>query len=311
MNNIEYFKNFNMGCEIEICGEFIYESMREMYSFKSFYNHFHINKILYYGSIGIERLQKIVLSMYLLNTKEDFDNPPKMLFEHNHTALQRRIKEATGLKLMRNHNKLLNVFEDYYNKHRYGEFQIGYSSNSLGILFTNYFNEITNVNYSIDTPNNPCDIQKIIKLYINYLGTISWQYFSLIREKATELSIYTDELTTLSNSIKVFYTSKDEKMFERIQLESLALKELIIYLSKDNTKTNINKITDEIEAIDFDPQMINEYLTNITSFKASDDLTEAVESFYDDIDNLSDKRKRKELVNLIGDRYVILDCDDD
>ena len=76
-------------------------------------------------------------------------------------------------------------------------------------------------------------------------------------------------------------------------------------------KTNINKITDEIEAIDFDPQMINEYLTNITSFKASDDLTEAVESFYDDIDNLSDKRKRKELVNLIGDRYVILDCDDD
>lgn len=45
MGEVNYFKNFNMGREIEIAGEFIYESMREMYSLKSFSEHFKINKI--------------------------------------------------------------------------------------------------------------------------------------------------------------------------------------------------------------------------------------------------------------------------
>ena len=56
MSLIEYYKNFNMGRELETAGEFIYESMREMYTLKSFYNHYQINKILYSGAIGIERL---------------------------------------------------------------------------------------------------------------------------------------------------------------------------------------------------------------------------------------------------------------
>ena len=67
MGEVNYFKNFNMGREIEIAGEFIYESMREMYSLKSFSEHFKINKILYNGAVGIERLQKILLCMFLIN----------------------------------------------------------------------------------------------------------------------------------------------------------------------------------------------------------------------------------------------------
>ena len=37
MNSISYFKNFNMGKELEICGEFIYESAREMYALRNLY----------------------------------------------------------------------------------------------------------------------------------------------------------------------------------------------------------------------------------------------------------------------------------
>ena len=54
MDKLTYFKNFNMGRELKICGDFLYESMRAMYSFRSFHEHFAINKILYFGSVGIE-----------------------------------------------------------------------------------------------------------------------------------------------------------------------------------------------------------------------------------------------------------------
>ena len=93
MGEVNYFKNFNMGREIEIAGEFIYESMREMYSLKSFSDHFKINKILYNGAVGIERLQKILLCMFLINQTKDFDDLPKSLKEHKHIALHELIKK--------------------------------------------------------------------------------------------------------------------------------------------------------------------------------------------------------------------------
>ena len=152
MGEVNYFKNFNMGREIEIAGEFIYESMREMYSLKSFSEHFKINKILYNGAVGIERLQKILLCMFLINQTKDFDDLPKSLKEHKHIALHELIKKSVpDYKLKSNKIKLLEVFQDYYNKHRYGEFpqiiiqmnsstflriifQIFYKSNSLAIV---------------------------------------------------------------------------------------------------------------------------------------------------------------------------------
>ena len=89
---VNYFKNFNMGREIEIAGEFIYESMREMYSLKSFDEHIRVNKVLYNASVGTERLQKILLFMFLVNQTSDFDHLPKSLKEHKHLALHELIK---------------------------------------------------------------------------------------------------------------------------------------------------------------------------------------------------------------------------
>jgi len=119
MGEVNYFKNFNMGREIEIAGEFIYESMREMYSLKSFSEHFKINKILYNGAVGIERLQKILLCMFLINQTKDFDDLPKSLKAHKHIALHELIKKSVpDYKLKSNKIKLLEVFQDYSNQRR-------------------------------------------------------------------------------------------------------------------------------------------------------------------------------------------------
>lgn len=308
MGEVNYFKNFNMGREIEIAGEFIYESMREMYSLKSFSEHFKINKILYNGAVGIERLQKILLCMFLINQTKDFDDLPKSLKEHKHIALHELIKKSVpDYKLKSNKIKLLEVFQDYYNKHRYGEFSPDYNSIELINLFTNYFSNILQVEFTSDCFSNPCDLSNAKKLYINYLGETSYDYYKIIDNKATELGIYTTELSYISNATKLFYSQDFGKMYESIKLESIAVKELIVFLSKTKSRSNVKKIIAAVKPLDLDIAMVNDYLDDITCFRASEQLTDMVYELYNNIESEKEKKERKELVDLIGNPYIILD----
>lgn len=47
------FKSINMGRELEIAGEFIYDSARKMMAITSLHNQYEINSILYTGAVGI------------------------------------------------------------------------------------------------------------------------------------------------------------------------------------------------------------------------------------------------------------------
>ena len=66
MDSIWLFKNFNMGRELEVAGEFIYESAKRAMSIQSIFNEFEVNSILYNGAVGIERLQKILLCLFCI-----------------------------------------------------------------------------------------------------------------------------------------------------------------------------------------------------------------------------------------------------
>lgn len=291
---VNYFKNFNMGREIEIAGEFIYESMREMYSLKSFNEHFRVNKVLYNGSVGTERLQKILLCMFLVNKINDFDNLPKSLKEHKHLALHELIKKSvSGYKLNKNKIKLLEVFQNYYNEHRYGEFYPDYNVNKLITLFDSYFSSILNVKFTSNYFNNPCDLSNAKKLYINYLGEISYNYYKIIDDKATKLGIYTTELSYPSNAIKLFYSQNTDEIYEPIRLESIAVKELIVFLSKTKSLSGIKKIIAKIKPLKLDINMANDYLEDITCFSASDDLTDMVCELYNDIEDGKEKNGKK------------------
>lgn len=54
------FKSINMGRELEIAGEFIYDSAKKTMYISGLNNTYEINLILYTGAVGIERLQKYI-----------------------------------------------------------------------------------------------------------------------------------------------------------------------------------------------------------------------------------------------------------
>ena len=58
------FKSINMGRELEIAGEFVYDSAKKAMSIKGLDNTYEINIILYTGAVGIERLQKYIFVLW-------------------------------------------------------------------------------------------------------------------------------------------------------------------------------------------------------------------------------------------------------
>ena len=199
------------------------------------------------------------------------------------------------------------MFQSYYNEHRYGEFYPDYNANKLMTLFGNYFSSIQNINFTGNHFVSPCELSNAKKLYIDYLGEISYNYYKLIEEKATKLGIYTTELNYPSNAIKLFYSQNTDEIYESIRLESIAVKELIVFLSTTKSHSGIKKIIAKIKPLKLDINMANDYLEDITCFRASDDLTDMVCELYNDIEDGKEKMGRKELVDLIGNPYVALD----
>ena len=84
--------------------------------------------------------------------------------------------------------------------------------------------------------------------------------------------------------------------------EAQALLQSQVYIS-----SNVKKIIAAVKPLDLDIAMVNDYLDDITCFRASEQLTDMVYELYNNIESEKEKKERKELVDLIGNPYIILD----
>lgn len=101
VDTIWNFKSLNMGRELEIAGEFIYDSARKTMSITGLNNSYEINIILYTGAVGVERLQKIYLCLVAENPT-DKGSMPTCLKEHNHLELDKEINKYTEEQISKN-----------------------------------------------------------------------------------------------------------------------------------------------------------------------------------------------------------------
>lgn len=131
------FKSINMGRELEIAGEFIYDSARKMMSTTGLNNQYEISAILYTGSVGIEHLQKIFFCM-TLQDPTDTESMPNCLKQHNHLELEKTIQKHSETHVTGNGNGLLGMFSEYYNNFRYANYVPGTHNSQLKKLFIGF-----------------------------------------------------------------------------------------------------------------------------------------------------------------------------
>lgn len=303
------FKSLNMGRELEIAGEFIYDSAKEAMSIRGLNNTYEINIILYTGAVGIERLQKIYLCL-VAPDPTDVSSMPKCLGKHNHIDLQHEVNKFSKDNLRKNAMSLLGVFADYYNNFRYANYYPGQPEKNLRKLFIGFLKRL-NGKFNFDEPCAAVQFEEFKRFYINELGKLAVHYYSLIHEKARELNTYTYEIDSFSRAARVFWSVQRRTLYEQMILEQNATKELLLYIYKKNRGTGVFRLLDEMEALDFDDGSVNEYLEDLCAGKVNDLLIDYVDDSHEDIEDIAKRKERKELLSLIGNSSVMFDLDEE
>lgn len=309
VNKIWDFKSLNMGRELEIAGEFIYDSAKKTMSISGLNNTYEINIILYTGAVGIERLQKIYLCL-VAQDPTDVSSMPKCLRQHNHIELQREVDKYTEKNVSKNAMSLLGVFADYYNNFRYANYNPGQHENDLRKLFIGYLKKL-NGKFNFNEPCAAVQFEEFKRFYINELGKLAVHFYLLIHDKAIELNTYTYEIDSVSRASRVFWIGQRRTLYKQMLLEQHAVKELLLYIYKKNRGGYVFRLLDDMEALDFDDSFVNEYLEDLCAGKVNDSLIDYVDDLYEGIEDKAQKKEREELLSLIGNCSILFDLDED
>ena len=230
MNEPDFFwKNFRLGTELQISGTFIFNALNFIDKIEYFHFEEDIFEILYNLSVGIERLEKIVIVLIEHNEQSDQDQFEKSLITHNLQDLINRIKKNEKLKLGKAHNKLLMLLTNFYNSYRYQRFNKSsvYHKNYDKFDFINFIRD--ELKLSLDRDDYISNDLRIKTFLGKLVLTITNQLYEIIRIYSHKLGTFTYEIRYDSKAFKIFmakeYTFENENNFKR---------EILISLLNDN-----------------------------------------------------------------------------
>ncbi|MDM1046541.1 hypothetical protein HX004_17015 [Myroides sp. 1354] len=299
MNEPDFFwKNFRLGTELQISGAFIFNALNFIDKIEYYHFEEDVFEILYNLSVGIERLEKIVIVLIEHNEQSNQEQFEKSLITHNLQDLISRIKKTEKLKLGKVHNKLLMLLTNFYNSYRYKRFNKDsvYHKNYDKFDFINFIkDELHRSSDKDDYISNDLRIKKFLgKLVL----TITTQLYEIIKNYSYKLGTFTYEIRYNSKAFKIFivkeYTFENENNFKR---------EILINL------LNENGIKDEI--IDYIKTLKP---VNLESYNSSDYIKflfnpENNQHYMSEYAHLIDEKKvdckRVKEISFIGENHYL------
>lgn len=146
VSNMWNYKNFNMVFELDVAGEFIYNGVQELNRMSAFNKNSPAFSSLYNISIGIERLQKIILVLWKLDDDSNLEEFEKSLITHSHCGLNNEIKKCTSRDILnKRENDFLSVINKFYKTARYNRFNINGQYDYEVDIFREYLEKYLNV----------------------------------------------------------------------------------------------------------------------------------------------------------------------
>ncbi|EMW0391264.1 hypothetical protein AADZ13_005467 [Bacillus cereus] len=300
-----FWKNFSLGKELNVAGCFIFNGLKAFDSLENFNQEDEIFEFFYNTSVGIERLLKVVVILIEHNDTIDQEEFEKSLITHNHMKLLKRISKKHNCGLSNLHNEFLELLSNFYKTMRYDRYNLNsieYHDKERVSLVTFLEKRLkTNIDYEdmLVTPNG----WRFKRFIGKVVGKISEVLYNLVEREASAQNIYTYELPYGSKA-SIIFIAKKYNFFD----DDIVWKELIIYLINTNDRSGILDFIREIEPLNFEPALVNEYLTVFKSDLEKHSYIDEVEEYYQDID---DKNKRIEMLNLLSNPYAFFNYDED
>lgn len=300
----EFWKNFQLGTELCVSGNFIYNGIHCFDIMEHFVHEAETFEFLYNIAVGIERLQKITLILLEHNDNIDQSDFEKNLITHNHSDLHNRIKKLRAINLGKQHIEFLEILSTFYKSARYERYNLDsiYKFIDGRNELVEFIEKYLKIKISIDHFGCSSNSDNIKKFIGNIIGKITSSYFDQITNECYRLNIYTTELPTDSKAMKIFWGKKSNFIEDRI-----VQKEIIKYLIQSKQPDGISSFLDKHPPLELEFYHTNYYIDYLMNFHKKGDVKEEIDELYTEIKNIS---KRINHLKLIGNADINFEFDE-
>lgn len=303
----DFWKNFRLGEELHISGMFIYNGLRRFHELRKLDFADELFEFLYDLSVGLERLLKIGVVLYEHTENTDQDELEKSLITHTHLDLLARLHKKAELNLGTCHHDFLNLLSTFYKSLRYDRFALisAYEgkkeANAIrGLLVKHLQAEFPDGDSFLGTDNN----NRYRKFIRRTVLKIAKELYRVIEDRARKINLYTYELRNGSKAESVFLREVD------VADEDVLWKELLLFFMNVKADTCYLKFLRGIPPLEFDPELVPDYLDCFTSDSSKAALMDELEYLYGEMER-DDRNERLQQMEVIGAPNVFFSHDDD
>ena len=274
-----FWKNFRLGTELQNSGTFIYNGIFNLDNIEYFRYEEECFEFLYNISIGIERLEKILIILIEHNDNKSQSEFEKSLITHNHIELLNRIKAQRQLNFGKVHTKFLGLLTEFYKSTRYERFNISSvfkppQEKEKLVEFLQNELKLELTEYPIKVLENTDQIKRFAGKIIK---KISITLFELIRVETLRLGTFTHEIRYNSKAYKIF----TEQEFE-FKNEKLMQREVFLHLLKNIPDNEFKKFIDNINPLQFENFHTNHYIKSILNFHKDTSVKDEMTYLYEE-----------------------------
>lgn len=285
MKSDEVWKNFDLGTELSVAGNFIYNGLRSFHEMRTLDYAEEIFEFLYNLAAGLERLMKVAIVLLEHDGALDQEGFEKSLITHNHLQLLRRLRQQIDVNVGDAHIDLLNLLATFYKSFRYDRFSLSLDwqpekeKRALRAFLEKHLGESFEYR-AYATPNTPRFRKFIGKL----VAKLSGQLYQVVETQARALNLYTYELRVDSKAAKIFLSQ--EHTFE---LEDVLWKELLVFFMNTKESSGVIEYLRSLDPLDFDPALAPDYLRCFQSEEAKRSVADELECLYDEMESPGDR----------------------
>ncbi len=289
MRKDEYWKNFNLGTELDIAGRFLYNGLQVFHEMEDFSDEEDAFEFLYFIAVGVERLLKIAVILTEHDQSIDQNKFEEGLITHSHQNLIDRLKCRHELKLHRVHNDLIAILSRFYKSHRYGRYSLKSVSaparerDDLISFLEKHLSIKIEISEWFKITRNESKYKKFIG---KTLSKIVIPVFNIIGSEAFRLNLYTNEIKHGSKAWKIFYN----KSFDFENEDILHIELITYFLSANANGPNSNFIKKWMDPLPFDPALEAEYLQALRFERAKIIILDEMEEHYGSVENFKERK---------------------
>ena len=304
MDSTTFWKNFNLGTELQISGSFIYNGLLVFDEMESFYHEEEIFEFLYNISVGIERLLKISVILIEHTNEMNQDVFFESIRNHNHQKLLKSISNKYNLKESKSKNAFIQLLNNFYNEMRYDRYTNKDPLNNdkekkSFIKFLEKYLKIKISNEFLSVSQN----DKSTKHFIGeVIKSITVEQYEIITKEAARLNIYINEIRRYSKAYKIFILHQFNFDYEnRVQ------RELFLRFLSDDKSSPLIAFAKEFKPLEFESYDENYYAKCMFKKLETLNLDGEMELLDENIDKIEE---RIDFLDGIGNDMVRFDSEE-